>query len=135
MGLTRNDIMLHRFMPIDQRKLIAESAKDELLAKELEEPLTRLATVVANMPHTYQTDGQGDEAIVHLHYFMSGSDWWITEKDVIGGVIQAFGLASINGNYPELGYISIAELVETRGMQLDFHWEPINLKAVKEKHK
>ncbi|MDR1709125.1 MAG: hypothetical protein LBS70_05335 [Candidatus Accumulibacter sp.] len=52
---------------------------------------------VAAMPKTHEQDGLGDRAIVYLHYFLGGSDWYITEKDVDGGIEQAFGYAVLNG--------------------------------------
>ncbi|HXD08175.1 MAG TPA: hypothetical protein VN680_19275 [Burkholderiaceae bacterium] len=76
------------------------------------------------MPRSYETDGQGGAALVVLHYFNPGCDWYITEKDVGGvGTMQAFGWAILNGDTEcaELGYISIAELVRF-GCELDLHW-------------
>ena len=44
--------------------------------------MVRLAGQVATMPKSYETDGQGDAAVAHLHYFAGGSaNWYITEKD------------------------------------------------------
>lgn len=84
---------------------------------------------VRKMPVTYQQDGKGDAAIVHLHYFKGGCDWYITEKDMDGsGTTQAFGYACMGS--PELGYISIAELVRN-GAELDLNWTPKTLGEVK----
>jgi hypothetical protein len=77
------------------------------------------------MPKTYETDGQGDEAIAHLHYFTSGFDWYITERDMEEEQLQAFGLACVHET--ELGYISIVELLRN-GAELDLHFMP---KAIK----
>ena len=90
----------------------------------------KLAETITNMPVTYKTDGQGDEAIVHLHYFRGNMDWYITEKDVGDEQIQAFGLADLGMGYPELGYISIEELV-ANGIELDLYWTPKTLAEVK----
>jgi hypothetical protein len=92
-----------------------------------------LAKRIDGMPITYDQDGQGDEAIVYLHYFHGGSDWYITEKDVEGGIHQAFGYAVLNGDLEnaELGYISIAELVAL-GVELDLHFSPVTLEFVKQ---
>lgn len=64
------------------------------------------------MPKTYEQDGKGDQATAHLHYFLNGSDWYITEKDMDGGIQQAYGYAILNGDdeCAEVGYISIEEL-------------------------
>lgn len=87
---------------------------------------------VANMPESYQQDGKGDHAVAYLHYFHGGSDWYITEKDMEGGVTQAFGYAVLNGDEQnaEVGYISIEELVGL-GVELDLHFEPRTLLEVK----
>lgn len=80
---------------------------------------------ISAMPVTYGQEGAGEQAIVYLHYFLGGSDWYITEKDVCGGVKQAFGYAIINGDdqMAELGYISIKELVRC-GAELDLYFTP-----------
>lgn len=91
-----------------------------------------LAQRIAAMPQTYQQDGMGDAAVISLHYFNAGSDWYITEKDADGGTAQAFGYAVLNGmeDCAELGYISIAELV-AHGVELDLYWQPRTLGEVK----
>lgn len=98
------------------------------------EIVTRLAETVRTMPKTYEQDGLGDKAIVHLHYFVRGCDWWITEKDVETpeepGQHQAFGLASINGREQEIGYISIVEILAS-GVELDFYWWPRHIDGIR----
>lgn len=91
--------------------------------------MIELADRIATMPHTYQQDGKGDDAVAYLHYFKGGADWYITEKDKDGDVDQAFGQADL-GDGPELGYISIRELV-SNGVELDFHFEPTTLGILK----
>ena len=87
---------------------------------------------IETMPATYEQDGKGDEAIVYLHYFTASSDWYITEKDIDGGIQQAFGYAILNDDTDnaELGYISIAELVRCQ-VELDLHFKPCSLGAIK----
>ena len=61
--------------------------------------------------------------MAHLHYFLGGADWRIIEKDSdpdSASQIQAFGIANL-GLGPELGYISIPELLEV-GAELDFYY-------------
>ena len=91
--------------------------------------LCELANTVRTMAKTYERDGKGKDAIVYLHYFTSGSDCWITEKDMGDEQIQAFGYASINGCEPEMGYISIAEWLEN-GAELDLHFTPKTVREV-----
>ena len=94
---------------------------------------------IATMPKTYETDGQGTEAVAQLHYFNGGSDWYITEKDAgspddeeQGVQIQAFGYACLNGDYEnaELGYISIQELIKN-GVELDLYYKPETIGTIK----
>jgi len=90
--------------------------------------LVEMANIVQTMPTTYQTDGQGDLAVVQLHYFTAGADWYITERDCESEQLQAFGKADL-GYGGELGYISIVELLEA-GAELDLHWTPKTLSQV-----
>lgn len=87
--------------------------------------LAELAQTFATMHKVYEQDGAGDAAIVHLHYFTSSGDWYITERDTSVAQHQAFGSADLDCG-PELGYISIAELI-ANGAELDLHWTPRTL--------
>lgn len=99
--------------------------------------LSDLRTRIEGMPKTYETDGQGDDAKAHLHYFLGSVDAWVTEKDA--GVPgdpdqrqhQAFGKVSLTGNKSdaELGYISIQELIDN-DVELDLYWDPKALKDI-----
>lgn len=116
---------LHPFMSNAQRSVLADCLRGEE-REGFADMLIALNERIANMPVTYQTDGQGKDAIVHLHYFGGPCDAWITEKDVDGGVEQAFGWANLEGDGmsgAECGYISIKEMVEA-GLELDLYWEP-----------
>ncbi len=90
--------------------------------------LAELGALVDNMPTTYETDGQGDNAVVWLHYFSRDCDWYITERDQEEEQLQAFGLTCMWEE--ELGYISIAELIEC-GAELDLYWTPKTVGEVK----
>ena len=92
--------------------------------------LVEMANLITTMPVTYQTDGQGMDAIVQLHYFTAGADWYITERDCEDEQLQAFGKADIFGDGGELGYISIVELLEV-GAELDLHWTQKTLAQIK----
>ena len=93
-----------------------------------------LAQQIDAMPKTYEQDGKGDQATAHLHYFLNGSDWYITEKDMDGGIEQAFGFAILNGDdeMAEVGYISIEEITRC-GAELDLHFAPCSLAEIKAK--
>lgn len=90
--------------------------------------MVQLESTIQTMPKTYETDGQGRSAKITLHYFKGGCDWWIVERDMEQEQHQAFGLASL-GYEPELGYISISEILEA-GAELDLHWTPITVGEV-----
>ena len=95
--------------------------------------ILEMAQVIAAMPKSYETDGQGKEAVAHLHYFTGSWDWYITEKDVDSdgkGQIQAFGM--VDGYECEMGYINLKEVTRA-GAELDLHWTPCTLRQIKEK--
>ena len=123
------------------RKFMSTSQIDAMIAgcrgeegKYFKDKIFEMAELVTTMPKTYDQEALGDEAVVSLHYFIGGCDWYITERDVETpdepGQHQAFGLADL-GYGAELGYISIIELIRNR-VELDLHFKPITLKALKD---
>jgi len=127
---------LRHFIGTGQKQTLRACLNGEE-ATHFQEILKTYADRVEAMPKTGETDGQGDEAIVYLHYFTAGADWWITEKDmgneddeVKGMQHQAFGLARIHEI--ELGYISIQEALEC-GAELDLYFTPRTLREVRAK--
>lgn len=110
-------------------QLLARPDKEEY--KFYEDKVKSLAALIKGMPEVYEQDGKGDAAIVYLHYFTGGCDWFITEKDTDKNQNQAFGWADL-GYGGELGYVSLAELKKT-GAELDLYWEPKTLKEAKNK--
>lgn len=120
------------FFPKSELRVVVDALEDEE-GSFFAQKLLELATIINSMPKTYQTREHGGEATVHLHYFVGGCDWYITEKDMEGdGTEQAFGWAVLNNDLmnAELGYISIAELVEL-GAELDLYWTAKPLREVK----
>jgi hypothetical protein len=124
-----------RFMPPGQLAALHYALNGEERAG-IAELVAKVAATMATMPRTYQTDNQADNAVIHLHYFRGGCDWYITELDKEGyGGEQAFGLVVLNGDTmnASLGYICIDELVGC-GVEMDLYWSPITLAAAKQKH-
>lgn len=129
--------VLREFINPNQLKTIVHYTRGEEGAFFIEK-LTYLAAVVNTMPKTYETEERGLGPIAHLHYFSGGGDWYITERDVgtpeEPGQHQAFGCANL-GHGPELGYISIVELLAVRGfgreVELDLHFAPTPLRDIK----
>lgn len=83
--------------------------------------------LIRMMPKTYEQDGAGFEAIAHLHYFLNGFDWYITERDMEREQLQASGLACMGAE--EMGYINIVELIRN-GAELDLYFEPRSLREI-----
>lgn len=116
------------FISKGQRRLLRELMLGEE-GPSFVKLITELHERIEAMPTTKQGDGT-----VHLHYFLGATDAWITEKDIGDGTDdkgqhQAFGQISLNGDYPELGYVSIAELI-ANGVEIDLHWTPKQLSEV-----
>ncbi len=120
--------VLQPFMSPQQMAVVSDAMRGEE-KQFFFDKVVELADTFETMPKTYDQDGKGDDAVAYLHYFKGSGDWYITEKDMDGGVEQAFGLADI-GYGGELGYISIGELVEA-GVELDFHFTPRTLREIK----
>jgi hypothetical protein len=121
---------LRQFIGKQQLAVMREACKGEERAWFVTR-MVGLAALIHAMPKTYEQDGKGDQAVAHLHYFTGSMDWYITECDVDTdgeGQIQAFGLANL-GYGGELGYISIAELIE-HGAELDLHFQPTTLEVI-----
>ena len=122
---------LRGFIGDSQLRVIGDGCRGEE-RQYFFDKLVEMADIVTRMPKTYETNGQGDNALAYLHYFSSNCDWFITEKDEDSdgeGQIQAFGLADL-GYGGELGYISIAELI-TLNVELDLHFTPSTLAQIK----
>lgn len=122
------------YMSGEQQYVIAENMRGEEGAFFVDTVLA-LAERIGNMPKTYEQDGKGEEAIAFLHYFAGGSaSWWITERDISSqpGEMdrQAFGLADLFQDGGEVGYISIAELLENNA-ELDLYFTPKPLREVR----
>jgi hypothetical protein len=118
------------FVPRVQRKVIQSGMRGEE-GQFFIDKMMELRARIMGMPKSYDTDGQGGRAIAYLHYFAAAGDWWITERDtVFDEQDQAFGLADLGQGYPEKGYISITELVNSGRVELDLHFTPKSLNEV-----
>ena len=119
---------LRQFMNPNQIEVIGSNIRGEE-GDYFRRLIFQLAFTFENMPHTYQQDGLGEKAMIYLHYFIGGFDWYITEKDMGDPANndmaqnQAFGIANIGMGLSGGGYISLVELIENN-VELDFHWEP-----------
>jgi len=125
--------LLRKFINSQQLEVMIEGMRGEE-GQFFRDKMVEMAKTIESMPKTYDTDGQGDSAVAVLHYFRGGSDWYITEKDKEPVQEQAFGYTILNGDTQnaETGYISIVELIHN-GVEIDLHWNPKTLGAMKGK--
>ncbi|MCK9551152.1 DUF2958 domain-containing protein [Aquamicrobium sp.] len=111
-------------------KFIGKNQLQAMRPKGFDSVKQRMIDTFRSMPKTYEQDGKGDKAVAYLHYFHSSIDWYITEKDMEEEQLQAFGLVSFHGQCPEIGYISIPELLDN-DIEIDLYFEPKTLCEIK----
>lgn len=72
------------------------------------------AKVLEVIPPLYAQDGKGDAAVAYVKWFnpMGAATWYITEYDPEDRT--AFGWCDLGVGYPELGYVSLAEVESVR---------------------
>ncbi|MAD95846.1 MAG: hypothetical protein CMB99_00820 [Flavobacteriaceae bacterium] len=114
------------FIPDAQFQVLAKNIRASEEATFFANKIIELKERIDTMAKTYEQDGKGMNATAYLHYFGGSYDAYITEKDMDGGVDQAFGWASF-GQGGELGYISIADITKQPGIELDLHFDPKSL--------
>ena len=128
--LTLATITLRDFINPSQLAAMKEALQGEEGA-HFRDKIIEAAAIATSMPKTYEQDGKGDAAVAHLHYFANGMDWFITERDIEKSQLQAFGYCDLGMGSPELGYVSIAELIRC-GVELDMFWTSMPLGKIKE---
>jgi hypothetical protein len=129
---TKQSLLLANFLAERQRLVIRDLITNSEERAFFRNKLNELAALIENMPGPGGQDGVPDPT-VYLHYFLAGSDWYILEKDSSAEQHQAFGWAILNGDMQNaaIGYISIAELLDFKNLELDLHWSPKPLSEVK----
>ncbi|MEU6680847.1 DUF2958 domain-containing protein [Streptomyces sp. NPDC046925] len=92
--------------------------------------------VLATIPPLYATEETtAPEKILHLHYFVGGSDWYVTEIDPESGI--SFGWAEVTPGGGEWGYTSLPELEQINVhhglviVERDLDWTPTAASAVR----
>ena len=126
--------ILEEFISPQQVQAIAQACNGDE-GEHFRQILQHYGERVLTMPKTYEQDGLGECAVAYLHYFTGSCDWYITERDSDPdgeGQHQAFGIANL-GYGPELGYISIPELI-ANGAEFDLHFEPAPLADIEKAH-
>lgn len=87
----------------------------------------------ADLPELYAQEELGDDAIIHVKFFTPSScwTWYATEFD---GEDRFFGLACGDW-YPELGYFSLSDLVNSPiAIERDLHFGKKTLAEMKKHH-
>ena len=93
------------------------------------------------LPPLYAQDGKGGKAVAYLKFFTPDSNWtWlITEgspiKDENGNEVDFHFFGLVEGQFKELGYVSLKELEEVRGpmglpIERDLYWQPKRLEEI-----
>ena len=115
---------LAKIVPRQQFQVMLESKE------EYPYMIENIKEAYENIPPIYGQDGKGKNAVVWMHYFAGGSDWYITELDKKEN--RAFGYVILNGDVEmsELGYISIDELTSYDVVNLDLYWSVQTLNQV-----
>lgn len=72
------------------------------------------------LPALYSQEDQGDKAMVQVHFFTGGYDFWATEFDPEQGVF--FGKARLFET--ELGTVSVQDLQSAKWVERDLYWKP-----------
>jgi len=94
------------------------------------------ADIAATLPPLYSQEDVADPlVVVKFFHPMSHWTWYATEFDPLEGIF--FGW--VYGDFPELGYFSLAELEAVKdplglGIERDIHFTPTRLSEVKKWH-
>jgi hypothetical protein len=69
-----------------------------------------------DVPKLYAQERAGEDAIVHLKWFLPGTgwSWYITEYDPVEEVAFGYVVSGLDPAYNELGYVSAREVMELR---------------------
>lgn len=84
---------------------------------------------LARLPALYATeDVPWPAKLIHQHYFLGGSDWYMAEYSPSERVFFGFAILNNDVRNAEWGHVSLDELREVRIGQLevdrDLHWRP-----------
>lgn len=116
---------VQQILPLNQIKYLKQADKSS--EAELNMVLENLEKQLQEIP--IRSKVPIDKAIIHAHYFVGGSDWYVIDWDRKDNLF--FGFVVLNGDLQnaELGYFSFAELDEFNRypllMNLDFNWHKI----------
>lgn len=123
--------LLKYFVPYPQLDVVRMLTRGEE-GRFFSQKIRELYETINTMPKIYETQNQGDEAIVHLHYFGRGYDLFITERDTSLEQKQAFGYTYVQSERSGfLAYVDVNNFIQFADANLDLHWKTISLKECK----
>ena len=91
---------------------------------------------LTKLPKLYETESAPlKDKIIHLHFFIGGSDWFIAEYDASEDLFWGFAILNQDYQNAEWGYINFNELksIKVQGwleIDNDLHWTPKPSKEV-----
>tara|TARA_Y100000004_G_scaffold190984_1_gene249013 strand:+ start:241 stop:2883 length:2643 start_codon:yes stop_codon:yes gene_type:complete len=125
-----------------REKLVPSQQVDFLM--EMDDPtesrdmLSNVVKAYEDIPSLYEQDAKGYNAVAYLHYFVGGSDWWITEYDKSTGKMRGF--VKLNGEWQnsEFGNIDSSFFKENslsplQKPELDFYFKYQTINEILEK--
>ncbi len=122
------------YVPVEQYAVLQGLIKRSSEWAFYAERMQAIAQIIDQLPPVYATQNNSDaEKIVGLHYFGGAVDSYLIEKDIEweeGDYDRSYGYQDV-GYGGEQGYISVKEICKHPLMQLDLHFEPMTLKALK----
>ena len=96
--------------------------------KEFADCIERLETALKNCPKIGKTDGQKEHPAI-FHYFYGGSDIYICEYDPEDNLMFGYGILNGDLQNSEWGYFSVEELVNSKYLNIDYHFEEQSIEA------
>jgi hypothetical protein len=115
-------------------ELEEDGGADPMEARDM---LVNIVKAYQDIPNLYEQDGKGYNAVVYLHYFVGGTDWYITEWDRAN---EFYGFVVLNGDWQmaEFGYFPKEYLIDNdlsplNKPELDFYWKYKTINEILEK--
>lgn len=115
-------------------ELEEDGGADPLEARDM---LINVVKAYQDIPKLYEQDGKGKNAVCYLHYFVGGTDWYITEWNRDN---EFYGYVCLNGDWEmaEFGYIPKEYLIDNdlsplNKPELDFYWKYKTINQILEK--
>lgn len=114
-------------LPAILKKLMPKAQQEYLKATNYAEHEDILNELAENASKLKSSSG-GDQTM-YLHYFYGNMDWYVSEYDKENATL--YGFANIGDDLnAEFGSRYVSELTETKGIELDFYFEPTAIKNI-----